>query len=29
MANSDNPHAPYKLYDGDKLIGTYKTRAEA
>jgi hypothetical protein len=29
MANSDDPHAPYKLYDGDKLIGTYKTRAEA
>jgi hypothetical protein len=29
MANSDDPHAPYKLYDGDKLIGTYRTRAEA
>lgn len=27
--NSDDPHAPYKLYDGDKLIGTYQTRAEA
>jgi hypothetical protein len=29
MVNDDDPHAPYKLYDGDKLIGTYRTRAEA
>ena len=29
MANDDDPNAPYKLYDGDKLIGTYRTRAEA
>jgi len=25
----DDPHAPYKLYEGDKLIDTYATRAEA
>jgi hypothetical protein len=29
MANDDDPNAPYKLYEGDKLIGTYWTRAEA
>jgi hypothetical protein len=29
MANDDDPNAPYKLYDGDKLIGTFRTRAEA
>ena len=26
MANNDNPNAPY---NGDKLIGTFRTRAEA
>ena len=29
MAQNDDPHAPYKLYEGDVLIGTYRTRAEA
>jgi hypothetical protein len=29
MASTDDPHAPYKLYDGEVLIGTYWTRAEA
>jgi hypothetical protein len=29
MANNDDPHAPYKLYDGDERIGTYASRAEA
>jgi hypothetical protein len=29
MANYDDPNAPYKLYEGDKLTGTYRTRAEA
>jgi hypothetical protein len=29
MANDDDPPAPYKLYDGDERIGTYRTRAEA
>jgi hypothetical protein len=29
MANDDDPNAPYKLYDGDERIGTYRTRAEA
>jgi len=29
MAGNNDPNAPYKLYDGDKLIGTYLTRAEA
>jgi hypothetical protein len=29
MANDDDPNAPYKLYDGDKRIGIYRTRAEA
>jgi len=29
MANDDDPSAPYKLYDGDKRIGIYRTRAEA
>ena len=25
----DDPRAPYKVYEGDKPRGTYKTRAEA
>jgi hypothetical protein len=29
MANDDDPNAPYKLYDGDKVIDTFRTRAEA
>ena len=29
MATNDDPHAPYRLYDGDKRIGTYLSRAEA
>jgi hypothetical protein len=29
MAGNNDPNAPYKLYDGDKLIGTYLTRSEA
>ena len=29
MAQNDDPHAPYKLYDGDKLFRSYRTRAEA
>ena len=29
MASTDDPHAPYKLYNGDVEIGTYWTRAEA
>src|SRR5262245_12557287 len=29
MADNDDPNAPYKLYDGDELVGTYPTRAEA
>jgi hypothetical protein len=29
IANDDDPNAPYTLYDGDELIGTYPTRAEA
>jgi hypothetical protein len=29
MASDDDPNAPYKLYDGDKLIRSYWTRAEA
>src|SRR5262245_23895426 len=28
MANKDDPNAPYKLYDGDELVGTYRTRAK-
>jgi hypothetical protein len=26
---TDDPDSPYKLYDGDKLVGTYVFRAEA
>jgi hypothetical protein len=29
MAQNDDPKAPYRLYDGDKLIRSYRTRAEA
>jgi hypothetical protein len=29
MAQDDDPRAPYKVYEGDKLKGTYATRAEA
>jgi hypothetical protein len=29
MAKDDDPNAPCKLYDGDKLIRSYRTRAEA
>ena len=29
MGENDDPNAPYKLYNGDVLIGTYGTRAEA
>ena len=28
MAN-DDPRAPYKVYEGDKVKGSYPTRAEA
>ena len=26
---SDDPRAPYKVYEGDECKGTYPTRAEA
>ena len=29
MAQDDDPRAPYKVYEGDELKGTYATRAEA
>jgi hypothetical protein len=29
MAYTDDPNAPYTLCDGDVLLGTYRTRAEA
>ena len=29
MAQDDDPHAPYKVYERDELKGTYATRAEA
>ena len=29
MAQNVDPHAPYKVYEGDRLMGTYATRAEA
>jgi len=29
MADMVDPNASYKLYDDQKLIGTYETRAEA
>jgi hypothetical protein len=27
--DEDDPRAPYKVYQGDELKGTYATRAEA
>ena len=29
VAQDDDPRAPYKVYEGDELKGTYATRAEA
>lgn len=29
MVRDEDPRAPYKVYEGDKQRGTYKTRAEA
>jgi hypothetical protein len=29
MPQDDDPHAPYTVYKGDELKGTYATRAEA
>ena len=29
MAQDDDLRAPYKVYEGDELKGTYATRAEA
>jgi hypothetical protein len=29
VANDDDPRAPYKVYEGDEVKGTYPTRAEA
>ena len=29
MPQDDDPRAPYKVYEGDELKGTYSTRAEA
>jgi hypothetical protein len=29
MVNDDDPRAPYKVYEGEELRGTYATRAEA
>ena len=29
MAQDDDPRAPYKVFEGDELKGTYGTRAEA
>ena len=29
MAKDNDPRAPYKVYEGDELKGTYATRAEA
>jgi hypothetical protein len=29
MAHDYDPRAPYKVYEGDELKGTYATRAEA
>ena len=28
-SDDDDPRAPYKVYEGDELNGTYATRAEA
>ena len=29
VIDDDDPRAPYKVYEGDELKGTYPTRAEA
>ena len=29
VIDDDDPRAPYKVYEGDELNGTYATRAEA
>jgi hypothetical protein len=29
MAKDDDPHAPYRVYEGEECKGTYPTRAEA
>jgi hypothetical protein len=29
MDENEDPRAPYKVYEGDELKGTYATRAEA
>jgi hypothetical protein len=29
MVKDDDPRAPYKVYEGEELKGTYATRAEA
>ena len=29
MVGDEDPRAPYKVYEGDELRGTYETRAEA
>jgi hypothetical protein len=29
MVGDEDPRAPYKVYEGDELRGTYATRAEA
>ena len=29
VAQDDDPRAPYKVFEGDELKGTYATRAEA
>ena len=29
VIDDDDPRAPYKVYEGDELKGTYTTRAEA
>ena len=29
MSINDDPRAPYKVFEGDELKGTYATRAEA
>jgi hypothetical protein len=29
VIDDDDPRAPYKVYEGDELKGTYATRAEA
>jgi hypothetical protein len=29
MAKNDDPRAPYKVFEGEEVKGTYTTRAEA